>query len=51
VVKNKSFNSVPHLNLVATSPSPHGSGTSGSRRTIAYFLDIGGRDEVDAKVV
>jgi hypothetical protein len=25
--------------------------TSGSRRTIADFLDIGGRDEVDAKVV
>jgi hypothetical protein len=34
-----------------TSPSPHGSGTSGSRRTIADFLDIGGKDEVDAKVV
>jgi hypothetical protein len=34
-----------------TSPSPHGSGTSGSRRTIANSLDIGGRDEVDAKVV
>jgi hypothetical protein len=34
-----------------TFPSPHGSGTSGSRRTIAYFFDIGGRDEVDAKVV
>jgi hypothetical protein len=34
-----------------TSPSPHGSGTSGSKRTIADFLDIGGRDEVDAKVV
>ena len=35
----------------ATSPFPHGFGTSGSRRTIADFLDIGGRDEVDAKVV
>jgi hypothetical protein len=34
-----------------TSPSPHGSGTSGSKRTIADFLDIGGMDEVDAKVV
>ena len=34
-----------------TSPSPHGFGTSGSRRTIADFLDIGGRDEVDAKMV
>jgi hypothetical protein len=35
-----------------TSPSQcgTGSGTSGSRRTIADFLDIGGRDEVDAKV-
>jgi hypothetical protein len=32
-----------------TSPSPHGFGTSGSRRTIAYFLDIGGRDEVGCK--
>jgi hypothetical protein len=31
--------------------APHGSGTSGSRRTIANFLDIKGRDEVDAKVV
>jgi hypothetical protein len=36
--------------------SPHASGTSrhaggGSKRTIAYFLDIGGRDEMDAKVV
>jgi hypothetical protein len=34
-----------------TSPCPRGSGTFGSRRTIANFLDIGGRDEVDAKVV
>jgi hypothetical protein len=34
-----------------TSSSPHGSGTFGSRRTIVYFLDIGSRDEVDAKVV
>jgi hypothetical protein len=34
-----------------TSPSHRGSRTSGSRRTIADFLDIGGRDEVDAKVV
>jgi hypothetical protein len=34
-----------------TSPSPHGYGTSGSKRTIAHFLDIGGKDEVDAKVV
>jgi hypothetical protein len=34
-----------------TYPSPRVSGTSGYRRTIAYFLDIGGRDEVDAKVV
>jgi hypothetical protein len=33
-----------------TSPSLHGSRTSGSRRTIADFLDIGGRDGVDAKV-
>jgi hypothetical protein len=33
-----------------TSPS-HGSGTFGSRRTITDFLDIGGRDEVDAKVI
>jgi hypothetical protein len=35
-----------------TSPSQRGtgSGTFGSRRTIADFLDIGGRDEVDAKV-
>jgi hypothetical protein len=34
-----------------TSPSHRGSGTSRSRRTIADFLDIGGRDEVDAKVL
>jgi hypothetical protein len=34
-----------------TSPSHRGSGTSGSRRTISDFHDIGGRDEVDAKVV
>jgi hypothetical protein len=33
-----------------TSPSPHGSTTSTSRRTIGDFFDIGGRDEVDAKV-
>ena len=31
-----------------TSPSPHSSATSGSRRTIANFLHIRGRDEVDA---
>jgi hypothetical protein len=34
-----------------TSPSPRGSRTSEYRRTIADFVDIGGRDEVDAKVV
>jgi hypothetical protein len=39
-----------------TYPSPHATGTlgharGGSKRTIADFLDIGGRDEVDAKVV
>ena len=36
-----------------TSTSPHASATSSSAstRTIADFLDIGGRDEVDAKVV
>jgi hypothetical protein len=34
-----------------TSPYPHGFGTSRSIRTIENFLDIGGRDEVDAKVV
>jgi hypothetical protein len=34
-----------------TSTSPHGSRTYGSRRTITNFLDIGGRDEVDAKVI
>lgn len=36
-----------------TSTSPHASATSGSpsRRTIANFLDIGGRDEVDANMV
>jgi hypothetical protein len=33
-----------------TSPSPHGSETSRPRRTIANFLDIGGRHEVDEKV-
>ena len=36
-----------------TATSPHASATSGnpSKRTIADFLDIGGRDEVDAKMV
>jgi hypothetical protein len=34
-----------------TSPSHRGFGTFGSRRTTVDFLDIGGRDEVDAKVV
>jgi hypothetical protein len=34
-----------------TSTSPHGFGTYGCRRIIADFLDIGGRDEVDSKVV
>jgi hypothetical protein len=34
-----------------TPSSPHGFGTSSSRRTIADLLDIGGRDEVNAKVV
>jgi len=34
-----------------TSPSPRGSTTSTFRRTIGDFFDIGGRDEVDAKVV
>jgi hypothetical protein len=34
-----------------TSLSHRGSGTSRSRRKIADFLDIGGRDEVDAKVI
>jgi hypothetical protein len=33
-----------------TSPSPCGSTTSTSRRTIGDFFDTGGRDEVDAKV-
>jgi hypothetical protein len=33
-----------------TSPSPRGFTTSTSRRTIGDFFDIGGRDEVDAKV-
>jgi hypothetical protein len=33
-----------------TSPSPHGSTTPSSRRTIGDFFDTGGRDEVDAKV-
>jgi hypothetical protein len=33
-----------------TSPSPRRSTTSTSRRTIGDFFDIGGRDEVDAKV-
>jgi hypothetical protein len=39
-----------------TFASPHASGTSGqarggSKRTIVDFLDIGGKDEVNAKVV
>jgi hypothetical protein len=34
-----------------TSTSPHGSTTSDYRRTRTDFLDIEGRDEVDAKVV
>jgi hypothetical protein len=33
-----------------TSPSPRGSTTPTSRRTIGDFFDTGGRDEVDAKV-
>jgi hypothetical protein len=34
-----------------TFASPHGCATFDSIRTITYFLDIGGRDEEDAKVV
>lgn len=54
--KNKRFNLTHHLDSVVTRASPHVSETLGSRhvgggskRTIADFLDIGDKDEVNAK--